>query len=71
VRSFQLAAALPQTGVIDAVTWQQLLARLDPVEVDWGRRSRFAARGGRLSMPVPRSARLPARADELAGVRRR
>ena len=67
VRSFQLAAALPQTGVIDAATWQQLLARLDPVAVDWsarGSRARSAANGA-LRMAVPASAQLPAVTNEL------
>jgi hypothetical protein len=67
VRSFQLAATLPATGVIDAATWQQLLARLDPVAVDWSplRARPRAAANGNLTMPVPASARLPAVANEL------
>jgi Putative peptidoglycan binding domain len=65
VRSFQLAATLPETGVIDAATWQQLLTRLDPVEVDWSRRS-GRPRSRALNMAVPASARLPALANELA-----
>jgi hypothetical protein len=67
VRSFQLAAALPVTGVIDAATWQQLLARLDPVAVDWSaRQAPRAAPNGALRMAVPASAELPALANELA-----
>jgi hypothetical protein len=58
VRSFQLAAGLPQTGAIDAATWQQLLDRLDPAEVDWSALRTHAR-------PAPASARLPALADEL------
>jgi hypothetical protein len=66
VRSFQLAAALPVTGAIDALTWQQLLARLEPVAVDW---SGGKARGRLLAMPEPASADLPAIADELGTTR--
>jgi Putative peptidoglycan binding domain len=62
VRSFQLAAGLPQTGTIDAATWQQLLDRLDPAEVDWGALRTHARRA---PAPAPASARLPALADEL------
>jgi hypothetical protein len=65
VRSFQLAATLPESGVIDAATWQQLLTRLDPVAVDWSRRS-GRPRSRALNMAVPASARLPALANELA-----
>jgi Putative peptidoglycan binding domain len=42
LRSFQLAQALPATGVTDAATWQSVLA-LPVVAVDWSAKSRRAS----------------------------
>lgn len=66
--ALQSAAGLPPTGVADPPTWQAVLAQpLQPV--DWtlppGRRA-VAATAGR----APRSARLPARRDEIPAARR-
>jgi hypothetical protein len=69
VRAFQAAAGLPATGTIDAATWQQLLARMDPAPVAWRRRGSgppARAAGSRLVMPAPASAALPAIRDEIA-----
>jgi Putative peptidoglycan binding domain len=74
VGEFQLASGLPATGRIDAATWKQLLARLDPMPVRWTKGAAPASaarRGARVAMQVPSSARLPARANELGGVSRR
>jgi hypothetical protein len=85
VTGFQAAAGLPQTGVLDSDTWSSLLASLDPQRVSWRKRRSGAVARGRAKahghaeaaagepMPVPRSARLPARDNELApgGLRRR
>jgi hypothetical protein len=74
VSDFQLAARLPATGRINAATWQQLLARLDPMAVRWtnGDEPDSAARGGgEIAMRVPTSASLPPRGDELGPVSRR
>jgi hypothetical protein len=69
VRAFQASATLPVTGTIDASTWQQLLARTDPALVAWrarGAEARNPRLAGRLAMPVPASASLPAVRDEIA-----
>jgi Putative peptidoglycan binding domain len=69
VRAFQAAADVPVTGTIDAPTWQQLLARIDPAPVAWrprGPGARARAAGRRLAMPAPASAALPAVRDEIA-----
>jgi hypothetical protein len=74
VSDFQLAAGLPSTGRINAATWRQLLARLDPVAVRWtsgGHPESAARRGAEIAMQAPRSASLPARDDELGPVSRR
>jgi hypothetical protein len=66
VGEFQLAAGLPPSGVTDAATWQQLLARLDPAAVTWSaRRSAGRAGADSTTMAVPQSAHLSARANEL------
>jgi hypothetical protein len=54
VKAYQLASALPETGVLDAATWQSLLAR-PPAKVRWDARGRA----------VPATAKLPARAKEI------
>jgi Putative peptidoglycan binding domain len=69
VRSFQTARALPVTGRLDALTWPALL-RYEPLQPDWTKRATASAtriddRNG------PRSARLPARRDELRQTARR
>jgi hypothetical protein len=76
VLQFQTAHGLPATGVIDAPTWQALLA-YKPVPVTWVEQqkqtiavvSRAGARDRRmrLRLGVPRSARLRARRDEIPG----
>jgi Putative peptidoglycan binding domain len=68
IRSFQTAKALPVTGRIDALTWPSLL-RYQPVQPDWSKGASASAKGvsGRNG---PRSARLPARRDELRGTAR-
>jgi peptidoglycan hydrolase-like protein with peptidoglycan-binding domain len=66
VKAYQRASALPATGVLDATTWQSLLA-LPPAKVRW----RFAAGGTTASAAAagrrtgPASAWLPARAREI------
>jgi hypothetical protein len=57
IRAYQLASALPVTGVLDTPTWQALLA-LEPVAVRW----RTGASAGR---PVPASAKLRPRMREI------
>jgi peptidoglycan hydrolase-like protein with peptidoglycan-binding domain len=65
VRDFQTANALLVTGQIDTPTWNALL-RYEASAPDWGKAAARAARAG--SRPNgPRSARLPARRDELRG----
>jgi hypothetical protein len=57
VRAYQLASALPVTGMLDVLTWQSLLAR-EPAAVQW--RS-----GSRSGLPVPTSAKLRPRMREI------
>ncbi len=74
VEQFQLAHGLAVDGIIGPQTWGALL-RYRPATVVWGapgtpRRpaARAAARGGRvLYEPVPKSASLPEKRNELAG----
>ena len=69
VENFQAARGLPVTGLLDPATWQALL-RYRPVAVRWTSRGAVAAaaaRGGVLTLPLPKSAFLPAKRDELAG----
>ncbi len=63
VREFQGTVGLAPTGVLDAPTWKALLAQLDPVAVKWG--ARGGARARAVVPAAPRSARLPARENEL------
>ena len=68
VESFQAAHGLTVDGVIGPQTWSGLL-RYAPANVRWttaGAKLAAAARFS-LTMPVPRSARLHAKRDELAG----
>jgi hypothetical protein len=60
VRAYQLVAAVPVTGQLDAITWQSLLARA-PAKVRW-RTGVAAASAGRTGPPT---ARLRARAREI------
>jgi hypothetical protein len=39
VRAYQLASALPETGVLDTATWQSLLAR-EPATMRWDRKGK-------------------------------
>jgi hypothetical protein len=71
VGNFQTATGLLVTGVIDAPTWQALL-RYPAAKVRWRKTkagSTFAARAAGLTLPVPKSASLPAVRNELAGRR--
>ncbi len=68
VEGFEQAHGLPVDGLIDTPTWQALL-RYPPAPVHWtaaGAKVASAARFS-LTMPVPKSSRLPAKRDELAG----
>jgi hypothetical protein len=65
VEQFQLANGLLVDGVIGPETWQALL-RYQPAKISWSARSKRAtvAGVGRLT-PVPESASLPAKRDEI------
>jgi peptidoglycan hydrolase-like protein with peptidoglycan-binding domain len=58
VKAFQLASALPVTGILDVTTWQQLLAR-EPVAVTW----RTGSKSG--SPVLPASAKMRPRMREI------
>jgi hypothetical protein len=65
VYSFQAAHGLPQSGNLDVATWTQLLQN-DPLPVRWTSGGAVAAgSSGRLVLPPPRSAKLPAVRDEI------
>ena len=67
VMRFQRAHGLPAIGLIGPATWQALL-RYAPISVHWTRSGAHAAtvsRAGTTSLPVPRSASLPARGYEI------
>jgi hypothetical protein len=67
VTRFQTSHSLNPTGVVDPVTWQALL-RYPPVNVTWtskGAHASAASDGGSLQLPVPNSARLPAKRYEI------
>lgn len=67
VQQFQTAHGLPVTGLVDAPTWQALLA-YKPVSVTWakqqGQTVAVSSRAG-VTLAVPRSARLRARRYEI------
>jgi hypothetical protein len=67
VEQFQAAHGLPVTGLVDVATWQALLA-YKAANVSWvkqnGKTVAVTSRA-RLRLPVPWSARLPARAYEI------
>lgn len=63
VREFQGDYGLEPTGLLDAASWRKLLAVAKPIAARWGR-----AEGTKASTrfgTAPRSARLPAAADEI------
>jgi hypothetical protein len=65
VYSFQASNGLPQTGNLDNPTWPVLLQH-DPLPVRWTSSGAVAARSsGRVLLPPPKSARLPAVRDEI------
>jgi putative peptidoglycan binding protein len=65
VYSFQAANGLPQTGNLDVPTWS-VLSQKNAVPVTWTKSGAVASRaGGRLNLPTPRSAKLPAVRDEI------
>jgi peptidoglycan hydrolase-like protein with peptidoglycan-binding domain len=69
VTAFQTAHGLSADGVIGPQTWQALL-RYAPAKVTWTKSGALAVRAagaGRLTRPVPKSASLPAKHDELHG----
>ena len=71
VYSFQATRGLPQTGNLDVPTWSVLIQG-KAVPVTWTKSGAVASRsGGRLTLPSPRSARLPAVRDEIPPIRLR
>ncbi|HSO99217.1 MAG TPA: peptidoglycan-binding domain-containing protein [Solirubrobacteraceae bacterium] len=69
VINFQAAHGLSPTGLIDEATWHRLL-RYAPVAVHWSRDRAVASvarSGSSLTLPVPRSAHLHDRGEELRG----
>jgi Putative peptidoglycan binding domain len=68
VRQFQTAHGLSADGVIGSATWQ-LLLRYGPARVQWtaggARVASVRQAAGRLTLPVPKSASLPAKRDEI------
>jgi Putative peptidoglycan binding domain len=65
VYSFQAANGLPQTGNLDVPTWPVLLQH-EPVAVRWTKGGAVAAGSSdRLTLPPPRSAKLPAVRNEI------
>src|SRR5262245_999176 len=71
VYSFQAVNGLPQTGNLDVPTWSVLIQK-KPVPVTWTKSGAVASRaGGRLTLPAPRSAKLPPVRDEIPAPRLR
>jgi Putative peptidoglycan binding domain len=70
VMRFQTAHGLSPTGTIDAVTWRALL-RHAPVSVHWTNRGARTASAASATgtTPVPKSASLPAKRNEIAAAR--
>ena len=68
VSAFQLAHGLAVDGVIGPETWRALL-RYAPARVVWSSRGAqtASAASSSLTLPVPKSARLPAKRNEIAG----
>jgi hypothetical protein len=69
VQSFQTTEGLPATGLIDQSTWTALL-HFAPAPVHWvhrGKRTVATIAGGVHVEPVPKSASLPAKRDEIPG----
>ncbi len=65
VFAFQAAHGLPQTGNLDVPTWGPLLQN-KPLAVRWTTGGAVAAgSSGRLALPPPKSAKLPAVRDEI------
>ena len=65
VYAFQAANGLPQTGNLDVPTWNVLI-QSKAVPVRWTKRGAVTSRsGGPLTVPSPRSAKLPAVANEI------
>jgi hypothetical protein len=68
VRSFQSATGISSTGLINGTTWRALL-RYTPMYVRWASDARAASDGKSSSglTPVPKSAALKAKGNELHG----
>jgi hypothetical protein len=68
VTAFQTAQGLGVDGIVGPATWQALL-RYAPAKVTWTKTGARAVRaaGSGLSRPVPKSASLPARRNEIPG----
>jgi Putative peptidoglycan binding domain len=65
VYAFQAAQGLPQTGNLDVATWAPLLQN-KPLAVRWTTGGAVAARSsGRVALPPPKSAKLPAVRNEI------
>jgi hypothetical protein len=65
VLAFQAAQGLPQTGNLDVPTWAPLLQN-KPLAVRWTTSGAVAAgSSGRVALPPPKSANLPAVRDEI------
>ena len=71
VYAFQADHGLPQTGNLDVPTWT-LLVENKPLAVRWTKGGAVAAgSSGRLALPPPKSAKLPAVRDEIPPPRAR
>jgi putative peptidoglycan binding protein len=71
VYSFQANHGLSQTGNLDVPTWDLLLQN-KPLAVRWTKGGAVAAgSGGRVALPPPRSAKLPAIRNEISPPSRR
>lgn len=71
VYAFQADHGLPQTGNLDVPTWT-LLVQNEPLAVRWTKGGAVAAgSSGRLALPPPKSAKLPAVRDEIPPPRAR
>ncbi len=65
VLAFQQAKGLPMTGNLDVPTWEPLLQN-PPLAVRWTNGGAVAAgKSGRVALPPPKSAKLPAVRDEI------